>query len=117
MGVGVLEKRVLLVEPYSSGRAALGAAIEELGYSLVDAATAAEGRAIVEHQPVDVVIADADDEGGRQLLLDLQARPAIGIIMLTTRPHATPLPSAVLLEKPTGIDALSQAIARSLRSR
>lgn len=114
--VVVPEKRVLLVEPYSSGRVALGAAIAELGYSLVDVATAEQGREIVEHESIDVVIADVDDEGTRRLLRDLQST-SIGIVMLTTSPHLTAPPRAILLEKPTGLDALSEALAQSLRSR
>jgi len=111
-------KTVMVVDPYAAGRAAISAAIAELGYRVVAAATAAEGRPIIERGGIDVIVADADDADIRALITRLPARGvSIPSVMLTAwRLVRSAVPNTTMLEKPTGLDALSTALADALHA-
>src|SRR5678815_2687337 len=110
-------KTVMVVDPYAAGRAAISAAIAELGYRVVAAATAAEGRPIIEHGGIDLIVADGDDADIRALITWLPAGGvSIPSVMLTAWRSATrAIPNTTMLEKPTGLDTLSTALTDALQ--
>lgn len=102
---------VLVVDAYAPGRRAICAVVAELGYRVHAAATASEARRFVEAGGIDLIVADADQPDLQALMAEV--RPAIPCVSLTV----DRVPRGCrqrLLQKPTGIAALSRALCDSL---
>lgn len=109
--------RILVVEPYESGRASLCASLAELGYEVIGAASASTARAIITLFLVDLLIADVDDGAICALVCELHAqRSPIPAVRVTTDAvgHTCVAPGVWMLEKPMRLAMLSEAIERSL---
>lgn len=109
--------RILVVEPYESGRASLCASLAELGYEVIGAASASTARAIITLFLVDLVVADVDDGAICALVCELHARSApIPAVRVTTDAvgHACVAPGVRMLEKPMRLAMIAEAIERTL---
>lgn len=114
---GGARARILVVEPYAAGRASICASLSELGYEVIGAASAAVARAITSLFLIDVLVADVDDRAICELVCELYigASP-IRSVRLTTDAvgHACTAPGVRMLEKPTRLTTLEEAIEWTL---
>lgn len=106
-------RRVLVIEPYASGRRALCMCIVELGHEVLEAMGAEDARAMATSSTVDMIIASCDDDASRSLLEELHKKDlGLPTVMLSTSAEcAVRVPErAMLLIKPFTLEALEQAI-------
>jgi len=115
--------RILIVDDHNSFREVLVRALDDEGYQVTQASTAAEAIEAVRRDHPDLVLLDIDlpDGNGVEVLRSIrQAHPTIGTIMMTGNEDLTVafdcIKSGALncLFKPLSLDLLSRAIAHGL---
>jgi len=109
--------RVLVVDDDGSLRLLCRINLELEGYAVREAATLADARAILEAEPVSVVLLDLHlgRESGETLLDELRAgEPRIPVVVVTGSGELDagepPLPADALLGKPFTIEALVETV-------
>ena len=115
--------RVLVVEDDIIIRMSTVDLLAGLGHTVLEAGNAREALAVLERQPVDVLITDIGLPGtsGGTLAVEASRRiPGLGIVFASGRdalpPEAAELPSgrAVLLRKPYDLRRLAEALVEAL---
>ena len=109
--------RILVVETYPSGCATICASLAELGYEVIGVTSAAAAHAVMALFLIDLVVADVDDRAICALVCELRARGSpVPSVRLTTDAahHACVAPGVRLLEKPTHLATLAEAIDSTL---
>jgi len=113
-------RRVLVIEPYASGRRAICACIVELGHEALEVETLDAARILAASSGVDLVIAAWDDDDSRAVLDALRAGdPELPTVVLSDcRPRVATGPAgAMLLVKPFTLVSLERAIELMARPR
>ena len=114
-------RRVLMVEDEMMIRVLTTDMLEELGFEVVEAGTAAEALAVLE-DPSNLHVALVDlglpDRPGEDLIHDIRARlPTLPVVVVTGRDASAlsaetrALPDLGFLEKPYDLPELEQALA------
>lgn len=112
-------KTVLVVEDYPPGRRALCACIEDLGYTVLQAGSASEARAIVAEADVGLLVVDIDLKAHRELVHELRGRgnhPSMLLVSAANPDEEEPEP-VTTLHKPLTFAGLADAIARVFGGR
>ncbi len=112
-------KTVLVVEDYPPGRRALCACIEDLGYTVLQAGSASEARAIVAEAEVGLLVVDIDLKAHRELVHELRGRgkhPSMLLVSAANPDEEEPEP-VTTLHKPLTFAGLADAIARVFGGR
>lgn len=118
-----MKARILLADDDAPFREALGAALQDAGYEVHHAGSAGAGEVMLDEVPVDIVVADIEMPGNRQLQLLHRLklrRPPIPVILVTGFPsldtavEAVRLPVTAYLTKPVDHNELFLEIERVL---
>lgn len=107
----VLQRRVLVIDDYAGGRAAVAACLTELGCESVGV-----GSSIVDHtiswlEHVDLVIANHDPpwvDAGQVIAKLRRTAPRLPAIVLVDHPRR--VPNELMLRKPVDLDELHRAL-------
>jgi DNA-binding NtrC family response regulator len=105
--------RVLVTDPYASGRRTICTCVAELGYEALEAQTAGDARLIAASNVIDLIITSYDDLESVSLLVELHDIDCgVPALLLTTWAQTRmPVPAyAKLLLKPLTLDVLARAI-------
>jgi CheY-like chemotaxis protein len=95
--------------------------LQDLGYTVVEAATATEALAALQSEPIDILLTDVglpDMSGVELARRAVQTMPSLGVIFATGHtnvPGADAIANAVVLTKPFGTNALSNALSALVR--
>jgi DNA-binding NtrC family response regulator len=118
-------KTVLVVDDDAAVCDAVRSVLASEGYRIIVAAGVAQGRSVLTHRPVDLVMTDVCMPGGSGLDLlswSRRERPAIPVIVMTAfggRDGSTAIinnGAAEVLAKPLDLDRLLDAVARGCRT-
>lgn len=113
-------KKILLVEDEALIRLSAAEMLHDLGYEVLEAASAQEARCVLQNSSIDVLMTDVQlpDESGIDLAAHARAvHPKLGVIFATGRsqlPHSgsTQAIRGVLLQKPYESSDIARALAQ-----
>ncbi|MGZ8302081.1 MAG: PAS domain S-box protein [Telluria sp.] len=112
--------RILLVEDDDDMRLNTAELLESLGHSVKHARSGEAALKILRTTPADVLVTDVGLPGMAGEELAMQARalaPGIGVVFASGQDHASALTDVVLLRKPFGGVALSEAVRAAVLTR
>lgn len=105
--------RVLVIDDYVGGRAALCACLNELGCDSIGTSSKIASAEVAWREVVDVLVANHDPpwSDGEQLLVELRRHaPDLPAILVSSSSQPAPLPSEITLVKPIQLAQLADAI-------
>lgn len=117
-------QRILVVEDSDAVRDAVRIAVEEMGYEVVAAATAAGGLAALQNRLPDLILLDLQlpEGSGVDVIREVRSRdPDLPVIIITGYPDSDLMHRALkyspllVMEKPVDLNALMNAVRRTLK--